>query len=286
MLDIFRNIKLGMLTASALAVVSACSIGSIVYAEDVKPEASNNESAVFISLEAEDDAMSAPVDNIVNLAISEDETIRVGISDVPTDVEIVNTDVAVDDSQISVKNTDSEDLKVKDVTNLIDEVKADIAAEEEAKRKEAELRAKTYSDTQTQGGLVDILNPDANYGRKVVNITGNDRYVLERLVMGEAGNQGFVGAALVAQTIKDLYVYGGFNSIEEVRVNCGFSASLKWTPNQNVIDAVNYVFDQGGYAVKHRLFYFYAPRYSRGSFHETQNHIITYMDHKFFDRWY
>ena len=275
-----------MLTASTLAVISACSIGSIVYAEEVKPEASNNESAVFISLEAEDDAMSAPMDNIVNLAISEDETIRVGISAVPTDVEIVNTDVVVDNSQISVKNTDSEDLKVKDVTNLIDEVKADIAAEEEAKRKEAELRAKTYSDTQTQGGLVDILNPDANYGRKVVNITGNDRYVLERLVMGEAGNQGFVGAALVAQTIKDLYVYGGFNSIDEVRVNCGFSASLKWTPNQNAIDAVNYVFDQGGYAVKHRLFYFYAPKYSRGSFHETQNHIITYMDHKFFDRWY
>ena len=104
--------------------------------------------------------------------------------------------------------------------------------------------------------------------------------------MGEAGNQGFEGAALVAQCIRDMYITGGFSSVESVRTNCGYSGRLTTAPNQDVLDAVSFIFDEGGYAVKHRILYFYNPAYSAGRFHESQNLIIQYKNHKFFDRWY
>lgn len=244
---------------------------------------SNNVEVVRFIDVASDSEQKTIVADVVNIPISEDKTIRVGVTSTA-----INTKYSSGSAESGLSISSSEEVKeleVKEVISLVDEVKEEIKAEESA-RAAAELKAKSYSETQTQGGLLDIANHDSSYTKRIVNITGKDRDILERLVQGEAGNQGFIGAALVAQAIKDLYIAGGFDSIESVRVNCGFSASLKGAPNQNVKDAVAYVFDQGGYAVQHRLFYFYAPKYSAGRFHETQNHILTYGGHKFFDRWY
>lgn len=241
----------------------------------------SNGTITFVDVTAED--ISSAVDTVVTIPVSESESIRVGVTQ-PDDVVMLSVPQEAEitlSAELEQPNSPG-DVSVTEVVALVDEVKAEIAEAERI----AALKAKSYSETQTQGGLLDIQNPDSNYTSRAISITGNDRDILERLVMGEAGNQGFIGAALVAQTIKDLYYYGGFSSIEEVRVNCGFSGRLTTAPNQNVLDAVSYVFDQGGYAVKHRLFYFYAPKYSAGRFHETQNYILTYGGHKFFDRWY
>ena len=141
---------------------------------------------------------------------------------------------------------------------------------------------------ENQGGLIDIQSPDPNYNVNVVKISGKDREILERLVMGEAGNQGFEGAALVAQCIKDMYIHGNYDSIESVRISCKYSGSLKFEPNEDVITAVKYIFDEGGYAVKHRILYFYSPsnmEFGYSGFHESQNNVINYGGHKFFDEW-
>lgn len=140
-------------------------------------------------------------------------------------------------------------------------------------------------DATSTGYLLSIDNPDPNYVSRSVSLSAEDRYILERLVMGESGNQGFIGAALVAQTIRDTLVYDGYSSVESVRVNCGYYGSLDIAPNQDVLDAVSYIFDQGGAAVQHQLRYFYAYKICSSPWHESQNHVVTYLDVKFFDRW-
>lgn len=140
-------------------------------------------------------------------------------------------------------------------------------------------------DATSTGYLLSIDNPDPSYVSRKVSLSAEDRYILERLVMGESGNQGFIGAALVAQTIRDTMVYDGYSSVESVRVNCGYYGSLSKAPNQDVLDAVSYIFDQGGAAVQHKLRYFYAYKICSSPWHESQNHVVTYLDVKFFDRW-
>ena len=247
------------------------------------------------------------IDGIIDIPLGDNDSLRVGIS--TRDTNTINNQY--DTYEINIKDTKSpmtksisaynlststdetNNLNIEEVVSLVDVVNAEIEAEkkaaEEAARKEAErqaaIKANTYSNTQTQGGLVDIANPDPNYTNRVVNITGADRDVLERLVMGEAGNQGFIGAALVAQALKDMYILGNYSTIEQVRVNCGYYGSLSRKPNQDVLDAVNYVFDQGGYVVKHRVLYFYAPSIVNSAWHESQQLVIQYNGHRFFDRW-
>lgn len=133
--------------------------------------------------------------------------------------------------------------------------------------------------------LLEIAEPDESYTGAIVTLTDEDRYILERLVMGESGGEGFEGAALVAQCIRDTMVYDGIGSVEEVRNAYKYSGKLIYEPNQNVLDAVRYIFDEGGVAVKHRVQFFYAPKLCNGTWHETQHFIIEHGGHKFFAKW-
>ena len=129
--------------------------------------------------------------------------------------------------------------------------------------------------------MLKIDNPQEEYSGSIVSLSTDDRYILEHLVMGEAGNQGYEGAALVAQCIRDTMVYDGISSVEQVRTQYKYSGSLNIEPNQDVLNAVKFIFDDGGIAVKHRVQYFYAPRICSGDWHETQDFVIEHGGHKF-----
>lgn len=143
----------------------------------------------------------------------------------------------------------------------------------------------TVSNTDQSKALLKIGDPDTNYIGAVINLSEDDRYVLEMLVMGEAEGEGLEGAALVAQTVRDTMVYKGYNSVTAIRRDFGYSNNMTKAPNQTVKDAVAYIFDQGGCAVQHRIYYFYAPARVSSDFHERQELVITYGGHKFFDEW-
>ena len=230
---------------------------------------------------------------VVDISINENEAIRVGVTEDYLNVNYTNIET---DAKLSVVNNDSDELiDVKSIVDNLEVAKNELEKEKELKAKKeadariakakADLAKRNYTTSRTQGGLLDISNPDPNYTGKAIKITGADRDMLERLVMGEAGGQGFEGAALVAQCIRDMYILGGYNDINTLRINCKYSGSIKKEPNQDVLDAVSYIFDQGGYVVKHRILYFYAPKYVYSGWHESQNNIINHGGHKFFDRW-
>ncbi|MBQ8572241.1 MAG: hypothetical protein IJ451_02090 [Ruminococcus sp.] len=139
--------------------------------------------------------------------------------------------------------------------------------------------------TESKDFLLQIDNPDTSYVSYSVELSDYDRDVLEHLVMGEAGGQGFIGCCLVAQAIKDTMITDGYPSVDAVRTGNGYSASLNNVPNQDVLDAIEFVFDNGGAAVQHRVIYFYAPNVCESAFHESQNYVVSHGGHKFFDRW-
>lgn len=128
--------------------------------------------------------------------------------------------------------------------------------------------------------LISISNPDYSYSPKPVSLSEYDRAKLERLVMGEAGSMGFNGCALVAQAIRDAMNRSNTSSIDTIISTYQYYAPTNKEPNQDVKDAVSYIFDQNGSAVQHRVLVFYT---GTSGWHETQIYITTCGNVRFFD---
>ena len=128
--------------------------------------------------------------------------------------------------------------------------------------------------------LIDIANPDYSYSPSRVSLSSYDRAKLERLVMGEAGSMGYLGCALVAQSIRDAMNRSNTSSIDQIISQYQYFGSTSIEPNSDVKSAVSYIFDNNGAAVQHRVICFYIG-YS--SWHETQTFITQVGGVRFFD---
>lgn len=143
----------------------------------------------------------------------------------------------------------------------------------------------SYEDQWNAGYLVAIDNPDTSYECSKVTLTDEDRDLLERLCYGEFGSGGFIGAALIAQCVKDAMCFDGYPTVESVIKGCHYDGSTDNGTSTACKQAVSYIFDQNKEAVQHRMMYMYNPNMVYSSFHESQNYILTYQDVRFFDRW-
>lgn len=137
-------------------------------------------------------------------------------------------------------------------------------------------------DSIEQNYLFSIDNEDPDYEGTKVELSEEDRELLEKIVMSEAGTQGMEGAALVAQTFRDIMIYEEINSIAQIQKDYKYAKNIDTEPNQDVLDAVSYIFDEGKSAVRHKIYFFYAPKRCKSKFHESQNFVIEYMEHRFF----
>lgn len=157
--------------------------------------------------------------------------------------------------------------------------KATEASTQKATEKETEVKApKTKA-------IVASANVDAGYKPKRISLSSYDRAKVERLVMGEAGGLGYKGAALVAQTIRDTMELENNNSIDYIISSYQYEGSTDKKASDTVKKAVSYIFDENGYAVQHRLIYFYASDLIDSEWHESQNYIASCGSERFFDRW-
>lgn len=141
------------------------------------------------------------------------------------------------------------------------------------------------SDENVQYALLSIDNPDYGYYGQTYNLDYYSRMYIEAIVMREAGYQGYEGCALVAQCMRDALIYKGYNDVYSMVEDMGYLGDTSLMPNEDVKNAVSFIFDNGGMAVQHRIYFYYAWTWTDSDWHETQNHIITYKDHKFFDEW-
>ena len=103
--------------------------------------------------------------------------------------------------------------------------------------------------------------------------------------MGEFGSGGFVGAALIAQSVKDAMCFDGFTSVDKIIADYHYTGRTDIPANDACKQAVRYIFDENHDAVQHRILYMYNPLIVDSEFHESQNYILTYEDVRFFDRW-
>ena len=143
----------------------------------------------------------------------------------------------------------------------------------------------SISESANSGTTMLMVRDDCEiYHSYVVELSEDDRDLLERLVMGEAGTEGYIGACLVAQAIRDAITYYGYTSIENVILGLQYKGRTDEEPNEDVKKAVDYIFDDGGMAVSHKILYFYNYEETVSDFHESQHYVITHGRHKFFDR--
>ncbi|MBQ2570182.1 MAG: hypothetical protein II573_07290 [Ruminococcus sp.] len=124
-----------------------------------------------------------------------------------------------------------------------------------------------------------------SYACAKVTLTDEDRNLAERICMGEFGTGGFIGAALIAQCVKDAMCFEGYTSVADVISGNHYDGSVDIAPNEACRQAVRYIFDENHDAVQHRILYMYNPYLVQSSFHESQNFILSYAGVRFFDRW-
>lgn len=142
-----------------------------------------------------------------------------------------------------------------------------------------------YEEQWDAGYLIAIDNPDKTYKCGQVTLSDYDRDLLERLCMGEFGSGGFVGAALIAQSVKNAMCFDGYTSVYRIIEDYHYTGRTDIPGNEECKRAVRYIFDENHDAVQHRILYMYNPLLVDSEFHESQNYILTYEDVRFFDRW-
>lgn len=115
-------------------------------------------------------------------------------------------------------------------------------------------------------------------------ISAEDRHVLECIVQGEAGGESLEGKMWVATCLLNAMKREGGASASYIRTQYQYAG---W--NENVSDetvtAVSRVFDDGE-LMHDSVLWFYAPKgVSSIPWHESQNHVATVGNHKFFAPW-
>lgn len=139
--------------------------------------------------------------------------------------------------------------------------------------------------------LLECENTDKNYSGTFYPLTTKEREYVEKVVTGEFGNS-YTGAVCVAQCIRDALVYGFCDDPMDLGKSpsdggLGY-AGYEDVASDNAIKAVNFVFEQGGSAVQHRMLAMCTEDYynsNPGNWHSTQNFIIQYQNVLFFDYW-
>lgn len=145
----------------------------------------------------------------------------------------------------------------------------------------------TETNTATAPGsgnyLLAIDNPDPGYVGYSVALNDEDRALTERILMGEAGGEGYIGMALIAQCIRDTYVTGNYSSMAQLLKQNGYYGSTSIAPSSTAKEVVSYIFDQGGSAVQHKIRVFYASNMCTSAWHEAQQFVCQYNYVRFFD---
>lgn len=114
------------------------------------------------------------------------------------------------------------------------------------------------------------------------DLTEEERDLIERVVMSEAGGEEYIGQQAVAQCILNACELWGARPAAIID-SLGY-ATYRENASQSVKDAVSDVFDDGVMVLPETAMYFYAPDLVYSAWHESQIYLDTIGCHKFFAR--
>lgn len=113
-------------------------------------------------------------------------------------------------------------------------------------------------------------------------LTPTERYIVERVVMAESNGETLPGQMAVAQCILNTAEAQGRRP-DAVVLTPGQYATPAPAASASVKEAVSAVFDHGVKVTDEPIRYFYAPKHSKGSWHESSlTYVMTIGGHKFF----
>ena len=140
-----------------------------------------------------------------------------------------------------------------------------------------------YGRLTGYGITLQLYNPDPNYKGVVMKV--EDRKNLEGLVMAEFG-ENYEGMVLVAQAIRDTMLKTGIRNTITVKQKYGYTPPIRKNVSNDCKRAVAYVFDEGNSAVQHPIHVFYATKYVKSKWHETQKFVFEWRHVRFFAMWH
>lgn len=114
----------------------------------------------------------------------------------------------------------------------------------------------------------------------ILYLSEYERQVVECIVMGESEGEPYDGQIAVAQCIINACLKDDLKP-SEVRKKYKYSG-WKDNPSESVKTAVTEVFDNGTTITDEFILYFYAPKYCKSNWHETQHFVVQIGGHRFF----
>lgn len=142
-----------------------------------------------------------------------------------------------------------------------------------------EARVVQYDPPPTPMPEVDVSEMESATPRYALTVSERD--IVERVVMAEAGGEGYDGQRLVAQCILNTAEAMDLRP-DAVVLAPNQYASPAAEASQEVKDAVSAVFDAGDMATDEPIRWFYAPRYVYSAWHESKTFVLEHGGHRFF----
>lgn len=214
-------------------------------------------------------ADSATIDSVTTI---DEPLARVVITTIP------NTRVETT-AKNTVSVTQNHSEKVQETTQNYSEKTQKPTQKSVEKVEETTVEETEQEDTYEEEYLLDIDNPDDSYIPAKINLTDEEVEELARIVEGEFGGGGFIGCALIAQSIRDAMVTFGYSAME-IRENMQYYGYAN-PQSFGVYEAIKWIFD-GHAVVQHRIL---VMNNSPGGWHGTQNFVVYYQGVWFYDMW-
>lgn len=151
--------------------------------------------------------------------------------------------------------------------------------EESDKPEPVEARVVQYDPPPTPMPEVDVSEMETTTPRYALTVSERD--IVERVVMAEAGGEGFDGQRLVAQCILNTAEAMDLRPDEVVTAPNQYASPAK-EASQEVKEAVSAVFDNGDMVTDEPIRWFYAPKYVYSAWHESKTFALEHGGHRFF----
>lgn len=158
----------------------------------------------------------------------------------------------------------------------------DKAQAAEVEPEPVEARVVQYDPPPTPMPEVDVSEMETTTPRYALTVSERD--IVERVVMAEAGGEGFDGQRLVAQCILNTAEAMDMRP-DEVVIAPNQYASPAAEASQEVKDAVSAVFDDGDMVTDEPIRWFYNDKLVYSEWHEGKRFVMYFGNHKFFAEW-
>lgn len=206
----------------------------------------------------------------------------------PASLKQPPTEIAIKEEVVTIKDKQEE----KQETTKATEKATEPESTEETKESSSpfataptQKKKASYKKQWDKGYLFALDYPDENYSCPHVELSEENRVLIEKICLAEFGTGGFNGAVLIAQSIKNAMVYYNTDDVEKIIGKLKYSGRKSANSSKTVQDAITYVFDMDLNAVQHRILYKYNPDVVGGisKFHESKEYVCTYNNVRFFD---